>query len=112
MPLQLRDFQNVPKNVNIDKLKDVTLDLAVLTDDNYRATGWVRYDDGLTQDLTKYSQFTFNAKGLSPFIGTSYIDITITIDKDDSTDKTSKNQKLGSVVIYYATQYAFKAASR
>jgi len=112
IPLQLRDLTNVPPNVNIDKLRNVTLDLAILCDAKYSASGFVRYDDGETMDLTKYSEFSFSALGASPFIGTSYVDITVTTVVDNSPDKTSKNQKLGSVVVYNTQLFGFGTGSK
>ena len=106
IPMQLGNLTNVSKNLNIDQLKNETLDLAILCDSLYKANGFIRYDDGKTQDLTKYTEFYFSATGFSPFLpGISYINVDITAVKDDSLDKISNNQKLGSVVVYDATQF-------
>mmetsp|Transcript_41978 Transcript_41978/g.48621 ORF Transcript_41978/g.48621 Transcript_41978/m.48621 type:complete len:96 (-) Transcript_41978:116-403(-) len=71
----------------------------------------MRFDDGLTTDLSKYSEFAFIAKGTSPFFGSAYLDLTFQLDKDDSDDKTSENQNLGSIIIYNASQYKFSNSS-
>ena len=106
IPMQLGNLTNVPKNLNIDKLKNETLDLAILCDSLYKANGFIRYDDGKTQDLTKYTEFYVNATGFSHFLpGINYIDVDVTAVKDESLETTSNDQKLGSVIVYDATQF-------
>lgn len=112
IPLQLDDFNSVPENINIEKLKDEPLDLGILTDTYHEALGWVRYDDGLTQDLTKYSEFLFKAVGAKSVWSTNYIDLTIIVNKDDSDIKDTKDQHLGTIIIYNASRYSFSNSSK
>jgi alpha-glucosidase (family GH31 glycosyl hydrolase) len=109
VPLQLGDLSNIPTELNIENLKSVPLDLAILTDKKHSAVGTVIFDDGKTQDLTKYTEFEFRAQGVIPsIIGTEYMDIYVQTDSDQSLDKTSMNQQIDSLVVYNAKQYNFK----
>lgn len=130
IPLQLIDFSEIYKLsenydyssvqrkiysstelLNIELIKAKFMDLGVLTDSKNYAKGWARFDDGETLNLNQYSQFEFEAKGATPFLGTYYIDITVTVPKDDSTIKDTNNQKLGSIIIYNASQFKLSTAS-
>ena len=130
IPLQLTDFELTEQDTtrdysayqnkvihknedyNIETLKDHTLDLAVMCDSKYHAEGWVRFDDGKTQDLTQYSEFSFEAQGAVPLIGTNSINITANVTKDNSTLTDSNNQKLGSILIYNANKFSLSKNSK
>jgi len=109
---QLGDFRKIPKNLNIQTLKDVPVDLAIHADSKYTAHGWARYDDGETQDLTAYTEFQINAKGANPFLGTGYLDIDITTPVDKSTTAPSINQNIGSIVIYNSGLFSLGKSSK
>jgi alpha-glucosidase len=100
--LQLGDLKEVPNQLNLEGLSNLPVDLAIHPDSKYTAAGWARYDDGITQDLSRYTEFTFSATGANSIIpfSTAYLDVDINIAKDDSLSKGTKNQNLGSVVIY------------
>lgn len=113
IPMQLGDLKNVTKNLNIDKLRNETLDLAILCDTLYKADGFIIYDDGETQDLNAYTEFYVNATGFSPFLpGTNYIDVDVTAVYDKATQTNTRDQTLGSVVVYNAAQFSLKASAK
>ena len=83
-----------------------------MTDSKYKAHGWARFDDGETLNLDAYTEFHFEAAGVIPWLSSAYVDITITTVKDDSTVKDSRNQNIGNVVIYQASQFKFTGKSK
>lgn len=111
IPLQLGDLKAVEENMNLSKLKNVPIDLGILVDTKYTATGFVRYDGGETTEIHNFTEFHFSAKGVSSTFGTPYLNITIMTSRDDSIDKTSGNQDLNSVVIYNSQVFKLSANS-
>ena len=111
IPLQLSNLSPIKININLMTLKEFPIDLGILADNLYKASGWIRFDNGTTKDLKKYSEFTLNAIGASPFIGKSYLNIYITITKDESDDKGSSHQSLQTLIIYNSSQFKFTNSS-
>lgn len=99
------------EHYTLEFAKTKPVDIAVLMDKGNSASGWLRYDDGMTQDLNKYTEVKISATGYTSLIFTNYIDLTFSVFKDDSTVKDTMNQKLGSVVVYSAKSYSLGANS-
>jgi alpha-glucosidase (family GH31 glycosyl hydrolase) len=111
IPLQLGNLTDVDVNMNLAKLERIPLDLGILVDSDYTATGFVRYDGGVTTDILKYTEFQFSVKGSAPFLGNPYLSIAFKVGQDDSVDRTSENQDLNSVVIYNAKVFKLSSSS-
>lgn len=94
------DVTTAPKDLNLESLKNIPSDLIIHPDSKYSAHGQALFDDGLTQDLDAFTRFQFSAKGANPFLGTGHLDIEVTVPEDQSTVKDTKNQNMGSIVIY------------
>jgi len=111
VPLQLDDPSYDRDFMNIENLRNIPLDLAILADSKYLASGIVRYDDGKTQNITQFTEFGFRAQGASPFVGKPYLDIFVQINLDDSDDQTSKNQNLQTIAVYNSAQFKLSKSS-
>ena len=112
IPLQISDLKSITEFINLAKLKAYPTDIGVLMDGNNKASGWARFDDGETLDLTKYTEFIFSATGYSSAIFTNYIDFTFSVTQDASTATGDKQMSLGSIVIYNAGNYYLKDSSK
>ena len=118
IPLQLTDFEKTEKDTtrdysayqnkvikeneeySIETLKNQFLDLVVMFDIGYHAKGWVRFDNGETKNLSLYTEFSFEAKGVISLNETSSINVTVNVTKYNSTLTDINNQKFGSILIY------------
>ena len=71
LPIQLSDSNMFANITNIFSLDDLATkyrtDLAILLDGDLKASGDVRFDGGVTADLTKYDEIKFSAVGTKPF---------------------------------------------
>jgi alpha-glucosidase (family GH31 glycosyl hydrolase) len=108
IPTQLGDFSKAPKNLNLEKLKNIPTDLIVSCDSKYTAFGTAIFDDGETTNLTMSTEYFFSAVGASPFLGTGYLYIDIGTTRDMSGERTTKNHELGSVTVMNANLFKFK----
>lgn len=111
IPLQISDLSSVTSFMNLEQLKAMPTDIGVLMDSNNAASGWMRFDDGETLDLSKYTEFQMSASGYSSAIFTNYIDIAFSV-AQDSSGVTQGNMSLGSIVIYNAGNYYLKNSSK
>ena len=99
---------NTSKDYSIDTLKTYTLDLAVMCDKDKSAKGWVRFDDGQSKDINLYTEYSFEAEYITQENETEKLNITVTSTKNDfKQPEGSKNQKLGSVLIYSAKELGY-----
>ena len=73
LSIQLSDSNMFANITNIFSLDDLATkyrtDLAILLDGDLKASGDVRFDGGVTTDLTKYDEIKFSALGTKPFFG-------------------------------------------
>lgn len=111
IPLQISDLSAVTTFINIEQLKGLPTDIAVLMDSSNKASGWARFDDGETLDLSKYTEFAFSATGYSSAIFANYIDLSFSVGQDSS-GVTSGNMNIGAIVIYNANNYYLKDSSK
>ena len=104
---------NTSKDYSIDTLKTYTLDLAVMCDTKKSAKGWVRFDDGQSKDINLYTEYSFKAEYITPENEAEKLNITVTSTKNDfKQPEGSKNQKLGSVLIYSAKDLGYTDNSK
>ena len=103
---------DISNDYSIDTLKKHTLDLAVMCDNKNHAEGWVRFDDGLSKDLSLYTEYSFTAD-ITSEDETEKLNIVVTSTKDEfKQPEGSKNQKLGSILIYEAKSLNYTDESK
>jgi len=114
IPMHFTDLESAPKNINLEGLENIPIDLAVHPEaSKFTAKGWYRWDDGETLDLQSYTQVEFNSSGFAPtIVGKSYLDISVNVVKNDHAGKVTNSQNIGSVVVYNSKALSLSANSK
>ena len=111
LPIQLSDSTQFSKIKNISNLNDLATkyrtDLAILLDGDLKANGDVRFDGGVTTDLTKYDEIKFTAVGDKPFFENNYIEVVFNLTNNKSEGNSTLSQQVGDIIIHDANEMEF-----
>ena len=102
VPMQLmriedyREFRDVK---TLSDLKNLTIDLLMQFQDNV-ASGYVRFDDGETTNITLYDEIIFTAESIGGGITKRNMVVDVNITHSMSPNNATQTEKLGDLYIY------------